>query len=263
MRFFLVLGFLLAFQSGFCQILNLQNSKIEKDSSLVKGNFTASFSLYNRSAAADSPVEFIGYNIKSSVAIFPKNSRISLINSFNYLRINDNDFLNTGFQHVRFSMFEDRKLHPEAFGQYQYDNFRGLAPRILGGVGLRIDLIKKDNFSLFAGPGVMVESESWQVPGSETGEQIDVSFFKSTNYIGLRWDVNDNFDINSINYYQTTYDRDAGVWRNRYNVDLNFNTKISERFGINNSFSLAYEDKPIVDITQTIYSFTAGVNFSF
>lgn len=263
MKYLVVIICILVSQVGFSQILNIQHSKIEQDSTFLKGNLTASFSIYNRSAAADSPVEFIGYNLKSSIAIFPKNSRLSLINRFNYLKINDDTFLNTGFQHLRFSMLEDQKVHPEAFVQYQYDNFRGLSPRWVAGVGIRHDLVKTEKLSLFFSPGLMAEYESWLVPGSETGEQINVSFLKSTNYIGLRWDVNDNLDINTINYYQTTYDRSAGAWRNRYNMELNFNTKITERFGFNNSFSIAYEDRPIVDITQTIYSFTAGVNYKF
>lgn len=263
MKFFFSIIFLCYLQFSYSQILNIQHSKIQQDSSFVKGNLTASLSLYNRSAAADSPVEFFGYTLNSSIALFPKNSRISIVNRFNYLKINENTFLNTGFQHLRFSMFEDKNIHPEAFVQYQYDNFRGLSPRWVAGIGVRHDFIKTEKVSLFFSPGIMVEYESWLVPGSETGEHVNVSFIKSTNYIGLRWDVNDNLDINSINYYQTTYDRSAGVWRNRFNIELNFNTKITERFGFNNSISLAYEDQPIVDITQTIYSFTAGVIYKF
>jgi len=259
---YLVLAFFISFsQFGFSQILNLQNSKIEKDSSFLKGNVTASFSIYNRSAAADEPVEFLGYNFKSSIAIFPKNSRLSLINDFSYLKINEDPFLNTGFQHLRFSMFENKAIHPEAFVQFQYDNFRGLFPRWIGGVGLRDDLIKTENFSFFFSPGIMWEYEAWLIPGSE--EQRKVNFLKSTNYIGFRWDVNDYLDVNTINYYQTTYDSDAELWRNRYSVELNVNSKITERLGINNSFTLSYEDEPIVPITQTIYNFTAGINYKF
>jgi hypothetical protein len=246
---------------GFSQILNLQNSKLEKDSSFIKGNVSASFSMYNRSAAADQPVEFLSYSLKSSIALFFENSRLSFMNNFSFLEINDAPFLNTGFQHVRFSMLEDRRIHPEAFGQFQYDNFRGLFPRWLGGFGIRHDLIKKDDFSFFFSPGIMYEYEAWQVQGTE--EQVKVGFLKSTNYIGLRWDVNDYLDINTINYYQTTYDGEAELWRNRYSIELNVNSKITERLGINNSFSLSYEDEPIVAITQTIYNFTAGVNYTF
>ncbi len=263
MKYSIVILGLLVSQLCFSQILNIQHSKIKQDSSFVKGNLTASLSLYNRSAAADSPVEFFGYNLNSSIALFPKNSRISSVTRINYLKINENMFLNTGFQHLRYSMFEDKKIHPEAFVQYQYDNFRGLSPRWVAGLGVRHDIVKTKKLSLFFSPGIMAEYESWLVPDSNTGEEVNVSFLKSTNYVGFRWDVNDNLDINSINYYQTTYDRNANLWRNRFNVELNFNTKITERFGFNNSFSIAYEDQPIVAITQTIYSFTAGVNYRF
>jgi hypothetical protein len=258
---FLAVAFVVVSTNLKAQILNMQNSKIEKDSSFLKGNLTASFSVYNRSAAADAPVEFLGYNIKSSIAIFPKNSRLSFMNNFSYLKINEDPFLNTGFQHLRFSMFENKRVHPEAFVQFQYDNFRGLFPRWIAGVGIRHDLIKEENFSFFFSPGIMWEYEAWIIPGTE--DQVKVNFLKSTNYFGFRWDVNDYLDINTINYYQTTYDGDAEIWRNRYSIELNINSKISERLGINNSFTLSYEDEPIVPITQTIYNFTAGINYKF
>ncbi|SMG17780.1 outer membrane insertion C-terminal signal [Marivirga sericea] len=261
MKFFLVAVFICLSHAGISQILNLQSSKIEKDSSLIKGNMTASFSMYNRSAAANEPVEFLGASFKSSIAIFPKNARLSLINDFSYLEINEDAFLNTGFQHLRFSIFENRRMHPEAFVQFQYDNFRGLFPRWIGGLGIRNDFIKRKNFSFFFSPGIMWEYEAWLIPGTE--KQMKVSFIKSTNYIGFRWDVNDYIDINTINYYQTTYDPEEELWRNRYSIELNINSKITEKLGINNSFTLSYEDEPIVPITQTIYNFTAGVNYKF
>ncbi|WMN11401.1 DUF481 domain-containing protein [Marivirga salinae] len=261
MKYFILAIFICFSHFGFSQILNLQNSKIEKDSSLIKGNVTASLSMYNRSAAANEPVEFFGYNLKSSIALFLKNSRLAFINDFSYLKINEDPFLNTGFQHLRYSMFEDKRVHPEAFVQFQYDNFRGLFPRWIAGVGLRHDLVKTEDFSFFFSPGIMWEYEAWMIPNTE--DEVKVSFLKSTNYIGFRWDVNEFLDINTINYYQTTYDSDAELWRNRYSIELNINSKITERLGINNSFTLSYEDEPIVPITQTIYNFTAGINYKF
>ena len=241
------------------QILNIQKAAIKKDSAFLKGNLTASFSMYNRSAAADAPVEFFGYNIKSSFALFPKNARLAFMNDFSYLKINEAPFLNTGFQHVRYSLFENKRVHPEAFAQFQYDNFRGLFPRWLGGIGIRHDLIESEHFSFFFSPGIMYEYEGWLVPN--TDDKIIAQFFKSTNYVGFRWDINKNFDVNMINFYQTTYDRSAELWRNRYSFELNLNSKITKRFTVTNSFTLSYEDEPIVAITQTIYNFSAGLTY--
>ena len=243
------------------QILNMQKSDLEEDTSKWKGNITSSFGLYNRSAAADEPVEFFEFSLKSDFAFFFKKARLSLVNEINYLQINDDPFLNTGFQHIRFQWQVEKHIHPEAFTQFQYDNFRGLFPRILAGSGWRFIVAKKKSLSFFFGAGLMYEYENWEIPDSPSKREVE--FLKSTNYLGLRWKINPNLDLNMIAYYQTTYDQDQELWRNRYSLDLNLNSKVSKRFKINTNFSLGHEDQPIVAITKTVYNFTTGLNYSF
>lgn len=257
----LFLFFALLSQNADCQILNFQNSDFKKDSAKFKGTITSSLSSYNRSAAANEPVEFFGFEIQSGFAFFFKNSRLTLINEFDYLKINDEPFLNTGYQHIRYSLFEDKRFHPEVFGQIQYDNFRGLSPRVLSGTGFRYDFIENDKLSMFSGFGVMYEYEKWSVPNSDLF--IEVDFLKSNNYLGWRWNISESFDANMIAYFQTAYDQSASVWRNRYSFEMNLNSKINKRFKITNSFSLGHEDQPIVAITKTIYNFTTGLNIVF
>tara|TARA_R110002096_G_scaffold378222_7_gene572177 strand:- start:49770 stop:50561 length:792 start_codon:yes stop_codon:yes gene_type:complete len=262
LRILVVLYFsLFILQNSEAQILNVQKSDLQKDSTKFKGNITSSLSTYNRSAAVDEPVELFGFEFQSGFAFFFKNSRLTLLNKFDYLKINDDPFLNTGYQHVRYNLFEDELFHPEVFGQIQYDNFRGLFPRILGGMGFRYDFIENDKLSMFSGFGVMYEYEKWSLPNSNLF--IEVDFLKSTNYLGWRWNISESFDANMIAYFQTAYDQSASVWRNRYSFEVNLNSKINKRFNITNSFSLGHEDQPIVPITKTIYNFTTGLNIVF
>ncbi len=126
MRFLFVLFFAVSFLSAEAQILNVQKSTLEKDTSKVKGTITGTMDLYNRSAAADDPVEFFEYKIKSSIGVFFKNSSLAFINDFGYSELNGSKLLNSGYQHVRYSMQEDKNWHPEFFAQFQHDDFRGL-----------------------------------------------------------------------------------------------------------------------------------------
>lgn len=242
------------------QILNIEKAILDRDTSRAFiGNFTASFSLNNRSAAADAPVNLLGYNIKSNFAFFPGKHRLSFINEFNYLKINENPFLNTGYQHLRLDLWKDKKVYPEIFSQFQYDNFRGLFPRLLLGTALRHRLIKNDKITLIYSIGGMKEYERWQDPYTE--ELIPISLWKSTNYFIFRWQISKSADMNTINFFQTGYDAQSGVWRNRYSTEINLNTQVTDRLSLTNTFGLAYEDKPIVPITQTIYSLNTGLTF--
>src|SRR5690554_4038699 len=259
--FFLTFLMLIVSFTVSSQILNVQKSQLKKDSSSFTGSMTLSTSLYNRSAASDKKIKYFEFDFKSSFAFFIKNSRLAFINDFSYAEGNRRVIKSPGFQHIRYSMYEDGRFHPEAFIQYQYDNYRGLAPRLLGGVGFRHDLIETETFSFFYGPGVMYEYEVWQAP--ESKETSTKRMVKSSNYIGMHWDATESFNMNMISYFQTGYDGGAKIWRNRYSLELNMNTTISSRLTVNNSFSISHESDPVVDIIPTIYNLEVGLSYVF
>ena len=177
---------------------------------------------------------------------------------FDYLKVNDDDFLNFGFVHFRVNYFRKKTINFENFVQYSYDNFRGLHPRLLGGGGIRWNTFKSKSLSLVIGVGALYEYENWTHP--ETNQTIEIALVKSSNYISFRWTANENVDINFVGYYQTGYDSDMSAFRNRTNASLILNTKIAKRISFANSFDISYEHKPIVPIIRTIYTFKTGVS---
>lgn len=259
MKYIATLVLIVSSYSAQAQILNMQKATLEKDSSKVKGTFTGNLSLYNRSAAADEKVAFFSYNMKSSVGVFFKQSTLAFMNDFGYTELNGDRLLSAAYQHIRYTINEDKKWKPEFFAQFQLDGFRGLFPRLLFGASVRHDIIQKEKFSFFYAPGFMYEYEVWQQP-KEDGE-VEVDYVKSTNYFGLRWDVNEGFSINMVAYYQTGYDKNEELWRNRYSLEININSAITKRFQLNNHFSLMHESAPIVEITPTIYNLSMGVSY--
>jgi hypothetical protein len=264
MRTLYILVFLaLAFPfQGTSQILNIEKSALDRDTTkLILSNITSSMVLYNRSAAIDEPVEFIGFDLKSSVAYFPGRHRLSSITNINYLKINDAPFLNTGYQHFRFDFRKNRKVHPEAFAQYQYDNFRGLSPRLLAGAGMRHRILTNEHFTLIFSMGLMYEHENWRDPYS--GEKVLVKFWKSTNYVVFRVKISEWADFNGIQYYQTVYDNSIDKFRNRFSTDINLNAKLTNKLLWTTSFTLSYENEPIVPIVRTIYRLANGLTYKF
>ncbi len=247
---------------GNAQILNIERSRLEKDTAkvfLVKA--VASLNANNRSAAEDSPVNLFGYNLDLNALYYPKKHGFMFISQFNYLRINDSDFLNFGMIHGRVNFLREEKTNYEVFSQFSFDNFRGLDPRWIAGGSIRHKLIKTDKLSFLFGIGGMYEFEKWQIPNQE--QFVEVSFFKSSNYLSLRATLNEYIDFNMVNYYQVGYDRSISNFRHRISNSTILNTKLTEKFTITNSFEISFEDRPIVAITNLIYAFRTGLSINF
>lgn len=241
------------------QILNIERMRLKKDTAkalLVKG--TAGFNMFNRSAAADDPVNLIGHNVLLNAAYIPGRHSYIFIGRSDYLRINEAPFLNFGFLHGRVNFLREEKFNYEVFVQYSYDNFRGLDPRMIAGGSVRHRLITSKASDLILGIGGFYENELWEHPVDEN--LVRVQFLKSSNYISFRTTLSEFVDLNMVHYYQVGYDQGIEQFRHRINSNININTKITDRFSLNNAFEMSYEDKPIVPITKFIFSLNLGMS---
>lgn len=253
--FFSLISFL-----GSSQILNIEKLRLEKDTAQAfKFKATAGLNMYNRSAAADDPVNLFGYNVDLNPIYYPKEHAFMLLGKFDYLKINDSDFLNFGFLHGRINFLRANTINYETFVQYSYDNFRGLDPRWITGGAIRFRLIENEQISLVLSTGAMYEYEKWQVPNSD--QFVETNFIKSSNYLSFRATINEFIDLNTVNYYQTGYDNEIDQFRNRISSTTVLNSKLSSRLSWTNTFDISYEDKPIVAITKVIFSFRTGISF--
>lgn len=254
-----ILTFLLLLElAATSQILNLERRRIENDSlEYTLLNVGSDFSLFNRSAAADAPVNLLGFN--NSLNFIRKKNRHALIviAQNNFLRINENPFLNTGFAHVRghFNRMEKRSF--EVYSQYSYDNFRQLNPRILLGSNFRLRVIQSDRVTLSMGMGPMFEYEQWTHPVTE--EIVEVDFVKLNSYYVLRLVLSDNFEYNGSTYFQSGYDSSIDKLRNRIAHTSNLIARVTGRLSLTVSFDMNYEDRPIVPITPFIFNVRNGL----
>jgi len=244
------------------QILNIERLRMEKDTAKhFQFKTTFGLNVFNRSAGIEDPVNLFGYNLDVNAIYYPKRHAYVFVSNFDYLRINESDFLNFGFVHGRVNFNRENKINYETYLQYSFDNFRGLDPRLLAGGSVRINMIKNDRIDFILGLGGLQEWETWQHP--YTDEVVQVSLLKSSNYLSLRATLNDYVDVNLVNYYQIGYDRDISDFRQRINSSTIINTKITERFSLTNTFDISYENRPIVPVTNVIFAFRTGLSLNF
>jgi hypothetical protein len=262
LKYFLVFFLFLISFASHSQILNIERYRLQGDSSKVfVAKATAGLNVYNRSAAADAPVNLFGYKWDLNMMYHPGKHAYIFVSNFDYLRINEADFLNFGLIHGRTVFNFEEKNNIETFVQYSFDNFRGLAPRWIAGGTFRTKAVESDRLTLILGLGGLYENETWEHP--YTKEFVKVDFLKSSNYVSLRLSLNDYVDFNMVSYYQFGYDKSIQAIRNRVNGNLNLNTKITDKFSFTNSFNFSYEDKPIIPITPFIFAFNTGISFDF
>lgn len=258
MRFLIIALLPLCFSNSHGQILNMEKYRIEGDSLKPYAfNLTGSFSANNRSASTESPVNLIGYNFSLHSVYTPNKHAYIFIAHRNFLRINENPFINFGYLHSRISFYRKNKFHFEIFTQLSDDNFRGLRPRWINGGAMRYRFIDSKKTDFILGVGGFLEFERWFHPAS--GDRVDVLFPKASFNIVYRHSFSDHINVNAVVFYQVGYDKTITHFRHRTSGNINLNTKITERLSLTNFFDFSYEDRPIVPITKFLFSYRIGV----
>lgn len=248
--------------SASAQILNIEKSRIRKDSSeYFLSNVSFNFRAYNRTAARNDPIRFLSINANADIAYFSPRNSYMLLNFVDYLSISGDPFTSFGYSHARINFLRNKKVSYVLYAQGQYDLLRGLDERYLGGGGFRFDLIEKPKLTIDLGVGLMYEHEQWEDP-NEDSRKVKTDFVKSSNYVILRYALKPFIDFNMVTYYQVGRDNLFKRFRHRINTDANFNVKISNLISFRTSFSCAFDNAPIVDITRFIYSVSNGIQFN-
>jgi len=254
---------LLSSTVSFGQILNIEKARIDslKSEKAYRINFETKFNFYNRSASAEDQARFATITNDLNAIFAPNQHAYILLGKLAYTENNGESILNNGYLHARVNFNYKNTWSLEAFGQGQYDNFRGLSDRYLLGGAIRWRAIKSENLMAAFATGPMYENEIWRRPIEEGVE--NVHFLKLSTYMILRWDIAENVNFNTIFYYQVGYDPTIDKARNRLSSSSNINIKISKFLSFTTSIEMVYEDKPIIPITKFIYGVENGLTLSF
>lgn len=261
--FLIGINLVLFANTGYTQILNIEKARLDSldREKSYRINFETKLNFYNRSASAEEQAKFTSITNDLNAIYAPgKHAHIAL-GKLSYTENNGISILNNGYIHLRTNFYYRKKWSYEAFGQIQYDSFRGLSDRYLVGGAVRWRAYRDNKFSLALGSGPMYENEIWRKP-TEDG-YANVSFLKLSSYFIVRWDITDNVNFNTVFYYQVGYDNSIDAARNRLSASTNFNFKISKFLTFTTSIDMVYEDKPIIPITKFIYGVENGLTLTF
>ncbi len=253
---------LLTYSAVFSQILKVDKGDIDADSSgYFLGNIQADFNINNRSTTAEQEVTFKGLKVSVDLVYVSGKHAYILINNLNYFTSTGGPLISTGYTHFRVNLLRKKTLSYETFTQIQYDDGRNMPLRRLVGSGVRWAVSKDKNYKVHIGTGIMYEYEEWK--SIDDGAIITKEIPKNSSYIGFKTAINKFVRFNGIIFFQGGMDRDSNIFRSRISGDLSLSVGLTDHLSFVTEFTSQYEDRPIININNWVYSLTNGLKWNF
>jgi putative salt-induced outer membrane protein YdiY len=174
----------------------------------------------------------------------------------------DEVFINKGFVHVRGIRELNQILHGELFMQREFNDFIKLKRRSLAGGGLRFTVLPQSNHEgnsnplvLNLGMGIMREYEEIDI-----SPPIKTSIFRSTNYISLKWRLDERTYLGAVTYYQVYL---RGFSDYRVLVESVFGFDITRSVTFQLTFDLRYDHDPPTGVKNHDLEVNNGITFAF
>lgn len=262
MRILVIIIFTLASLPSSAQILKVNKGEIDSDSSnYFLGGINLNFNVNNGSATTNQEITFVGLKAEADVAYLSENNAYILLNNLSYFKSTGGPLISTGYIHFRINYLRKDNISFENYAQVQYDDGRNMPLRRLIGGGIKFKIAETDNSEVHIGTGAIFEHEEWKQ--FETSELLVKEIWKNSSYAGFRSSINDFIIFNGIIYFQGGLDANSDLFRSRISGEISFSFDIIEKLAFSATFIGQYEDRPIIEINQWVYSYTNGLKWRF
>jgi hypothetical protein len=246
------------------QILRVDKNHLESDSAGYFALYAeANFSLDNRSVSPTEKLVYTRLSSKADLLYVSKQNAYILINSIEYQSSTNATPFSTGYTHFRVNFMRQHKISFETYVQVQYDEVRRMRLRTLGGGGLRFTAIDKEGVDIHVGTGLIYEVEKWREIENDASSDFYNEMIKSSNYLGVDFTLSKHVRLNLWGQYQTGYDSDEAIRRNRYSAEASFNFIVSKRVTWINRFAYFYDAQPVIPINPAFYQLLNGLRITF
>ncbi|MDP3558039.1 MAG: DUF481 domain-containing protein [Bacteroidota bacterium] len=248
MKVFICLFSLFLFQTKiYAQIINIENKRFLKDTNGFIGKADVNFNI-NQNI---NQVLSLGVNIHSQYV--HNRHRILAIGDLAFIKAGSQDFVNSGYQHLRYNYKMFKIITWEAFVQAQYNRILLLDRRYLAGTGPRFKLIKKPNIKAYTAVLYMYEYQS------QNNDSIESYNNRMSSYLTL------SFGSKKIEFTSTTFYQPNLANFNDYRIanDSSLEIIITNHFNFRVGFNLLYDTKQPIGIPDLTYILKNGLTFKF
>jgi len=244
---FLVILFIGA--NGYSQFVNSESVRSKKDSTGFAGTIGLDVSITKNTSTifALGNSIYIQYNNKRHLVFF--------INNLNIKRVNDEDIINRGTQHLRYNYKINNTITWEAFIQAHYNSISKIDKRQLLGTGPRFNIFDENKFEFHIGTLFMYEYEK-----IEEEQYVYNKDFRFSGYTTLRWFPVKNTTITSTTYYQPKLNEFSDYRIYSHNSIL---FKVIKGLSIGITYIATFDTHPAIDIPKYQYKLLNGLTYTF
>lgn len=242
--------FLFVFFWSFCinaQVINIENKRFLNDTNGFIGRSDLNFNVTQNTQQ----VLTLGINLHAQYQ--HNRHRFLMISDLAFIKASNQNFVNNGYQHFRYSYKLNNRITWETFTQAQYNLVLKLDKRYLAGAGPRFKLLKKNHFRLYAAILYMYEFQSQNM------ETIIQYNHRLSSYLTF------NFNFDKLDFTSTTFYQPLLNDFNNYRIatDNTIDISISTHFNFRVGFNLLYDDRQPPGIPDIVYVLKNGLSFKF
>lgn len=239
---------LFALPASVCaQIINIESKRFLKDTNGFVGTTAAFFNINQNTS------QVLSLGLNQHVQYKYNRSRILSISDLAFIKAGKTDFVNAGYQHLRYNYKINRLITWEAFAQAQYNKVLKLDRRYLLGTGPRFRILKKENVKIYTACLYMYE---YQSQNNDSAEQYNN---RLSAYVTL------SIGYHKMEFTSTTfYQPHMGDLENyRIANDSSFELGINKNLNFRVGFNLLYDTRQPVGIPDLTYVLRNGLSYRF
>ena len=247
-RYLLVMMIIGMTHSVYGQIVNIEQKRLEADSSGFRGSMYANLAI-NRTT-----VNLLNVNTGGHVSYNFGKSKILTIAELSLVKGSGEKFSNDGFLHLRYTGSMSKYVSWETFTQMQYNTLTKIDNRWLTGTGTRFQLTDYDNALFFFGILYMYEREVLNSPVETNNDH------RMSAYFSFSMKPQETISFNSTTYIQPRLD----FWTDyRLLTENTLQLGITDQLSFMVRFRLTYDKFPPVDVPNLIYDMHNGLIYRF
>lgn len=229
------------------QVVNIETKRFLNDTNGWAGRTDFNFGITKNTR------QIITLNNTIRVQYQKNRSRFLILNDIGFIQAGGDNFVNSGFQHLRYSYKLKERLTLEGFVQLQYNPVLRLKWRFLSGAGPRFKIVKKPGFKLYAATLYMYEYEEiFQAPINRD--------HRFSSYITFTWSISKQLEWTSTTFYQPNIKNFSDY---RIAHDGSLEIALSKRITFLLSTNLLFDTKQPEGIPELTYAVRNGLSFRF
>ena len=244
-KYFILLLFLPFYFKA--QVINIENKRFLNDTNGFIGRSDLNFNVTQNTQQVIS----LGINVHMQYQY--NKHRFLAISDIAFIKAAQTDFVNNGYQHLRYSYKLNKHITWESFTQAQYNVVLKLDRRYLAGTGPRVKILKKNNFRIYTAALYMYE---YQVQNNESIIQYN---HRMSSYVTF------NIGFNKLDFSNTTFYQPMLSNFNNFRIasDSNLDILLTGHFNFRVGFNMLYDTNQPPGIPALVYTLKNGLSFKF